>query len=455
MKASGIRFARLGLIRAAPFLSNDEASRLRASEFRVIPAEDLTANSPYTWYHPVVTLTAISGDGSTIAGNVQDIGVDYDCAAYVCGIAPVTWSWDSELPPSQITAEVPLFFESHTSRAYPRFMNALSFDGKASLVVSEFRHYETAIYRNDQPNLLRPNAVPQQWLSGAGMSADGSVVIRNLGATPFRWEESNGLTTVEGLPTGFAFTASKVSGDGRMAVLNAQPGFTHGGVLLDLNTPRGNAFSWTEETGLTELPQLPGDEFSTAHAASFDGSAVVGTSNIIVNHSLRGRAIRWENGDLSRLAPLAGFEWSTALDVSANGQLVVGEAYNATSETGRFEPLRLNNSSETTSISPFSPPSEEPPSQAVVWNGIGEVFDLKNLLVTRHGLAPQLEGWLLTTASLISDDGFTIAGRGIGPNGISEAWVLRLDRPLVAPEPSSVALLLIGVALAIRRRRLS
>ena len=51
-----------------------------AAEFRVITSEAVAAASTFQWHKPVVRVTAISGDGTTIAGQIRTTGVDYDCA---------------------------------------------------------------------------------------------------------------------------------------------------------------------------------------------------------------------------------------------------------------------------------------------------------------------------------------------------------------------------------------
>jgi len=58
---------------------------------------------------------------------------------------------------------------------------------------------------------------------------------------------------------------------------------------------------------------------------------------------------------------------------------------------------------------------------------------LRDFLESSYGLAEELEGWRLTLATAISDDGNTIAGQGIDPEGNSAAWVVFL----AVPEPEA------------------
>jgi hypothetical protein len=69
----------------------------------------------------------------------------------------------------------------------------------------------------------------------------------------------------------------------------------------------------------------------------------------------------------------------------------------------------------------------------------------------RYGFV-ELNGWTLTKAYAISDDGRTVVGRGYSPLGTDEAW-----RAVMAPEPCTVALLMAGggavLVLAVRRHK--
>ena len=72
---------------------------------------------------------------------------------------------------------------------------------------------------------------------------------------------------------------------------------------------------------------------------------------------------------------------------------------------------------------------------------------LREVLVNL-AVGPVLSGWTLDAAFGISDDGFTIVGRGKNPSGQTEAWIA------VIPEPSTSLLLGLGIAgLAVLRRR--
>ena len=83
---------------------------------------------------------------------------------------------------------------------------------------------------------------------------------------------------------------------------------------------------------------------------------------------------------------------------------------------------------------------------AWIWrSGDAEARFLEDVLAE---LGLDLDGWQLEAATSISADGHTIAGYGINPNGVREAWVATI------PEPATGMLVALGVAfLAAKRRR--
>jgi hypothetical protein len=65
--------------------------------------------------------------------------------------------------------------------------------------------------------------------------------------------------------------------------------------------------------------------------------------------------------------------------------------------------------------------SFDPPIEAFVWTEKNAMRSVRSMLVDEFGL--DLTGWTLTSAAGISDDGLTILGNGINPDGKSEAWI--------------------------------
>jgi len=243
-----------------------------------------------------------------------------------------------------------------------------------------------------------------------GVSADGSVVVGYSlsanGTEAFRWTREGGMESLGVLP-GADTTRSEawgVSADGSVVV-----GFSQ-------STSGTEAFRWTQEEGMVGLGDLPGGTaFSEAFGISSDGSVVVGMSHSGIGYE----AFRWTEAEgMVGLGLLPGGSVQcAAMDVSADGSIVVGTS------------------------SGWS-------AAAFIWDAVHGMRDLKDVLITEFGL--DLTGWQLTQARGISDDGATIVGYGVNPDGRDEAWIA------VIPEPSSLTLLTVGVAafLSGRRRRI-
>jgi uncharacterized membrane protein len=129
------------------------------------------------------------------------------------------------------------------------------------------------------------------------------------------------------------------------------------------------AFRWTEAEGMVGLGDLPpGDYGSSAYAVSGDGSIIVGTSTV---------------GTPIRTNPVETGIWTS------------------------IEDWRI--------------------ARAFIWDQAHGMRNLQDVLINDYGL--DLTGWTLTIARDISDDGRTIIGDGINPEGQSQAWIARLPAP--------------------------
>ncbi len=151
--------------------------------------------------------------------------------------------------------------------------------------------------------------------SGAnGISADGLVVVgfstSTSGGEAFRWTETSGMVGLGDLAGGsFGSQAFAVSADGSVVVGR---GFS---------TPGGNeAFRWTPTSGMVGLGDLAGGSFSSnALGVSADGSVVVGDS--IMSFGLQ--PFRWtQAGGMVRIGSQPS-ELS-ARAVSSDGSVIVG-----------------------------------------------------------------------------------------------------------------------------------
>ncbi len=244
---------------------------------------------------------------------------------------------------------------------------------------------------------------------GFNISGDGSVIVGDsdstFGRQAFRWTEETGMQGLGDLEGGeFSSVASSVSADGTVIV---------GSGTQDLGT---EAFQWTEETGLVGLGDLPGGNFfSRASNVSSDGLVVVGRS-ASTNSNLEGfpitdqtgtEAFRWtaETG-MQGLGDLPGGNFfSRAFAVSGDGSVVIGLSESALGQ------------------------------EAFIWDNINGMRSLTDVLINEFGL--DLSDWTNLVARDISDDGLSLTGFGVNPDGRTEAWVVSLaDEATSVPEPT-------------------
>ena len=240
------------------------------------------------------------------------------------------------------------------------------------------------------------------------VSADGSVVLSSCGV--FRWTEAGDVVRLEH-PSGAGFSADGSVVVGARTILLHPGSVPEGCSPLKIYSPptTHEAFRW-EVTGGCDpsgpdnpctvgLGDLPGGAFiSNARDVSADGSVVVGVSQ----SDLCGEAFRWENGVMAGLGTLTGGSESTAHAVSADGSVVVGD--------------------NISGVFPFRT------TEAFVWTERNAMRSVRSVLVDEFGL--DLAGWTLTGAAGISDDGLTILGNGVNPDGESEAWIAVLPSSL-------------------------
>jgi probable HAF family extracellular repeat protein len=221
-----------------------------------------------------------------------------------------------------------------------------------------------------------------QLCSAAGVSGDGTLIVGTClaaGNTAFRWSAATGTVALSrfGGGSGQQSAATAISANGSVIAGVGHPVLT-------------GAVTWAADGTATVLGKIPGDAEATATTLSRDGSVVVGvsTSNAGVP-----RGFRWTqaSGMVDLGGPAAG---TMAASVSGDGSTIVGWSPDASADV------------------------------ALIWDAAHGWRALATVLASDY--QTQVTGWALHRATAISDDGRTIAGHGINPQGQTEAWVVRL-----------------------------
>lgn len=284
-----------------------------------------------------------------------------------------------------------------------------SFDGRVVVGRGENADGNRAYRWTSGSGMVSLGTLPDHVFSLAwGVSGDGSIVTgfsrSNDHQEAFRWTADEGMVGIGQLmDEGRRSVAFGISTDGTTIVGRA-------------DGPNGNeAFRWTEADGMVGLGDLPGDSFdSHANDVSFDGSVIVGHSR---SASLGDdEAFRWTAMlGMQGLGALPGFSSSYARGVSGDGATIVGYCFGG----GGYG--------------------------AFIWEADRGMRDLQTVLTDDYGL--DLTGWQLSRALSVSDDGQTIVGFGINPDGNQEGWVVTV------PGPSGLVALVGGLAGVTGRRR--
>ncbi len=293
---------------------------------------------------------------------------------------------------------------------------------------------------------------------GLGISGDGSVVVGTFAGRAFHWSQDTGSSSLGTLSTTTPYSGARaVSSDG-----------TH--VYGQTNDPRGAVgYVWTASGGMESMGRMPGpySGATSPNAANGDGSVVVGSAEVVGTPSRI--AVIWSDGRLSALpSPPGEIIYSDAYDIS--GRFIAGSALldgpwpRQTHAVvwdlhNEFAPriLASPEGARQTIADAISANGVVAGGQsiigdkahAVLWDQLGNLHYLAEQLESA-GL--ETEGWQFLGVTGISDDGLTLVGNGINPEGISQAWIIR-DFQFV-PEPGGFSLLMMasGILLGIRRR---
>jgi predicted outer membrane repeat protein len=314
--------------------------------------------------------TAVSADGSVVVGT--------GCTA--SGVQAFRWTAAERIVGIPIPAGL---IES--------WATDVSADGKYVLGhgrKSDSPPYEYEGFRWHVSGALDRIAAPGLNIIAKGISGGGSIAVGTswgvgIDDEVFRWTAQGGIARLVGLPAGGAnrTNADGISADGLVVV---------GDGIYD-GDPYRNCFRWTEG----EVIEL---DAHTANATSSDGAVVVGALD---NHETAlFEAYRWtrETGIVLLGTCLPNYH-SRALAVSSDGSVVVGYVQN---NSGFDE------------------------QKAFIWDQEHGMRLLQDVLEDDFGL--DLSGWKLTEtwaswkATGISQDGLTIVGVALNPEGQREAW---------------------------------
>lgn len=211
-----------------------------------------------------------------------------------------------------------------------------------------------------------------------GISGDGSVVVGNcllqtMEQVAYRWSAATGMVpmgTYNGLIVNSALDASY---DGSV-IVGSLPSTPH-------------AYRWTQEGGFQDLGVITAGGSSGAWGISSDGSVVVGRASMPGNQQ---HAMRWTSDlGMQSLGVLPSGTSATAADTNADGSVIVGSCF----VTGQG-------------------------NRAFVWTPGTGMFDLTTYLAERIA---GMEGWVLSNAEGVSDDGSTVVGWGTR-NGVVHGY---------------------------------
>jgi len=341
------------------------------------------------------------------------------------------------------------------------------------------------------------------------MSPDGKVVVGSSGSgsgqEAFRWTEIEDIVPLGDLPgTPFQSNATSVSSDGSVIT-----GFGNiGGTYMAFHYTTDNGI--VELPSSVTVNNQTYNYSTIATGISADGSVIIGKANNmnaqLGGPNLGDKVCYWTEGQMHLLTPPGydSFSGALARAISTDGStILIGTNYNAGylwSESSGFQELPsldvtrgpfylMSNDatvlggynrddqtsflwSESTGftqiglpdgyvdnhigalnsdaslaggqlIREYSTSYDAQNYEAYLWDNINGIQSVEAILTTQ-GI--DLNGWILTGVSSISDDGFTICGNGINPDGFEEAWVATI------PEPTSILLTLSGALIALRRK---
>lgn len=239
------------------------------------------------------------------------------------------------------------------------------------------------------PGAVPPDFGPQMVsdLTPDGLTAVGTAGTGIIGFQGYVWKQ--GDANPAGLGSLGAPNGQKAQSEGH--AISAD-----GNVITGISTTSSgglSAYSYSHGV-MSALPVLDGLPYSDGWGVSADGTTIVGWSSA-TSKLVPAQATLWRAGVPVSLGQLPGFTFnSQAYGASGDGSIVVGAAASSQSFTAQA---------------------------AFVWDANNGMRRLQEVL----GSAVP-EGWNLLAALDVSDDGRTVTGFGIDPNGQIQAFTAQL-----------------------------
>ena len=352
------------------------------------------ANLPGATSSAFADVNAISADGTTVVGEVQDdpngLGAFWNTTngSIQFVTSPADFSWP--------------FGVSNDG-------SVLSIGGPGQ---SPYRWTK-------QSDQLQPIPLLQSQLgSDLYVSGDGTTFTAFEGSYGvLRWTAAGGTSLI--IPgtsyeqSGVTYSVGGVTYDGIVDVVGvSSDGTVVGGSLFSPDSGT-ELFQW--DNGNLSTLQGGQNYFYDPDTLSPDGSVLVGL-------------------ETTYLSSIQGFQYQDFL-WGPNGVTNFGPAYTEAPATydlpsqPYFVPFATSNSATTIvgeQTGFVSSGQQETTTEAAIWDATNGLRNLQAVLVA-DGLGSALTGWNLTQATAITPDGNTIAGVGIDPQGLEEPWVAHLN----------------------------
>jgi len=267
-----------------------------------------------------------------------------------------------------------------------------------------------------------------------GVNRDGTPIVGlafdRAGQDAWRWTASTGMQHLGGELDLTPCLANDVAADRAIAV----------GAVGCFTQPQ--AYRWTEAGGIEGLGWLNPNgnpKTSEAKSVSADGAVIVGLSSS-PSEPDRPHATRWTSAGVEQLPSLADASSSVAWAVSDNGVYVVGNSnfdygFEATRwDAGGARSLHDIEQRHPASIAyavsddgrvAVGSADIDGERVAFVWTADDGMRALRDILV-EHGLAAQIDGWMLDTLFDVTPDGLRVVGSGYPPSGVLQGFVVTL-----------------------------